>query len=593
MGEKVIGAPLLRNEDLRRLTGKGVFTDDLGEPGMVRAWMVRSPHPHAEIRSIDVSPALSVDGVLAALTIDDWLADGLNPIPHSPIPSGGDGLGMSMEQWKEVFIGRQYPMARDRVRYVGEVVAIVVAESEAAARLGAEAVAVDYAPLPAVALTDLASVEGSARVWDETENVCLDTAFGNKEATDASFEAAAHIVKHKFRIARVTGVPMEPRAAIAEYDPGWDHYTLIAGGGGAVRFKKELIAIFDAPESNIRVITPDVGGNFGTRNRLYPEFPLVMWVARKIGKKVRWLSERSENFLSDFQGRDLLSSLELALDEDGKFLALRVDNISNIGAFSSSFTPLSKGAEISVGPYLFGSARVRARGVFSHSSPTNPYRSAGRPEVIYALERLVDMAAEEIGMERVELRRRNLIPDGAFPYDNKLDMLYDSGEMLACLDKALSLGDWDGFEARRKVSEARGLLRGRGISCYVESSSGAPLERSEITINPDTETVEVIIGTQDSGQGHETSFCQVAAEYLSVPFGQVQLRQGDTDFVSVGGGSHSGRSMRMAGTVIVMASEKLIEKGRKLAALVLEAAVEDIVFQDGSFAIEGTDRAIG
>jgi len=587
-----IGSSVLRSEDLRRLTGKASYTDDLGEREAVRAWMVRSPHPHAEINSINVANAQEVNGVVGVLTIDDWLKDGLNPIPHSPIPSGGDGLGMSEEDWKKIFIGRQFPFAKDRVRYVGEVVAIVLGQTEESARIGAEAIEVDYKPLPAVALTEKAYSENAPQVWAESKNVCLDTAFGDDQAVSQAFETAEYVVKHRFRIARVTGVPMEPRAAIGEFNPESHVYTLIAGGGGAVRFKKELIQIFDVEDKFIRVITPDVGGNFGTRNRLYPEFPLVMWAARKVGKKVHWLSERSENFLSDFQGRDLISELEIALNVDGKFMALRANNISNIGAFSSSFTPLSKGAEIAVGPYLFESARVRARGVFSHSPPTNPYRSAGRPEVIYALERLIDIAADKLGFDKIELRRQNLIPDSAFPYDNKLGMLYDCGEMQTCLTKAQKLADWDVYQERHWKSKDRGLLRGRGVACYVESSSGAPLERSEITINGHTEKIEVVIGTQDSGQGHETSFCQVAADYLSVPFESVILRQGDTNFVSVGGGSHSGRSMRMAGTVIVMASEKLIQKGKAAAALVLEAAIEDIKFNDGVFSIQGTDRAV-
>ncbi|MEK9685118.1 MAG: xanthine dehydrogenase family protein molybdopterin-binding subunit [Rhodospirillaceae bacterium] len=593
MSYKKIGLPVLRTEDERRLLGNGRYTDDLAQGNMARAFMVRSPHAHAEIVSVDIAHALTLSGVLGIYTIDDWLHDGLGHIPHSPIPSGGDGLGMSEAQWRKIFLGRQYPLAQGTVRYVGEVVAMVVAETEAFARLAAEAIQISYQELNAVALTKLASLPDAPRVWTETNNICLDTEFGDGDATDSAFECAEHSVKHRFEIPRVTGVPMEPRAAIGEFDPSSGLLTLTAGGGGAVRFKRELIQIFDVDDTLIRVITPDVGGNFGTRNRLYPEFPLVMWASKRLGKKVRWLSDRSENFLSDFQGRDLISSLELALDKKGKFLALRVDNVSNIGAFSSSFTPLSKGAEISVGPYHFDSARVRARGVFSHSSPTNPYRSAGRPEVIYALERLIDIAADQIGIDRVEIRRRNLIPDSHFPYDNKLGMTYDSGEMIFCLNKALELSDWVSFEKRKKESKERGFLRGRGLACYVESSSGAPLERTEITINPEKNNVEVIIGTQDSGQGHATSFCQVAAEFLGIPLEKIVLLQGDTDFVSVGGGSHSGRSMRMAGTVIFMASEKLISKGRALAALLLEAAIEDISFEEGVFSIGGTDRSIG
>jgi carbon-monoxide dehydrogenase large subunit len=590
---KQIGQPLLRNEDMRLLTGRGEYSDDVNLDGQAYAAFVRSPHAHASIIKIDSSAALAVPGVIAVLTGADWIADGHAPIPHSPIPSGGDGLGMNEEKWSKVYVGLNYPMAPDRPRFVGEAVAMVIAETAALARDATELVSVDYEPLPAVALTEEAVANGAPRVWDEIDsNVCLDTTFGDCEATDRAFEAAHHITRMKFRIARNTGVPMEPRAGVGSYDPASGSYTLLAGGGGAVRYQVELIKMFAVKTEQIRVVTKDVGGNFGTRNRLFPEYPLVMWAARRLGRAVKNTTDRTECFLTDFQGRDLVSSLELAIDKDGKFLAMRADNISNIGAYTLSFTPLSKGAEIVTGGYAIPCACVRARGVFSHTVPTNPYRSAGRPEVLYALERLVDTAAAEIGMDRIEIRRRNLVATESMPYANPLGMTYDSGEYHHALDRAMAITDWDGFADRKASSEARGLKRGLGISSYIESSSGAPRERAEIVVSGD-ETVEVVIGTQSSGQGHETSFCQVAAEWLGVPFNTVTLKQGDTAFVSVGGGSHSGRSMRMAGTVIVMASDILIEKGKRLAGHILEAAASDIDFADGSFTIKGTDRSIG
>jgi len=588
-----IGKPLLRNEDVRLLTGEGRYSDDVNMEGQAYAAFVRSPHAHARIDRIDGAAALALPGVLAVLTGADWIADGHAPIPHSPIPSGDGGLGMNQEKWSKIFLGRNYPMAPERPRFVGEAVAMVVAESAALAWEAAGLVAVDYTPLPAVALTEEAVAPGAPRVWDEIDgNVCLDTSFGDCAATDKAFATAHHVTRMKFRIARNTGVPMEPRAGVASYDPASGRYTLIAGGGGAVRYQMELIRIFDVSKDQVRVVTNDVGGNFGTRNRLFPEYPLVMWAARRLGRPVKNTTDRTECFLTDFQGRDLVTSLELAMDKDGRFLAMRADNISNIGAYTLSFTPLSKGAEIVTGGYAIPCACVRARGVFSHTVPTNPYRSAGRPEVLYALERLVDTAADEIGMDRVEIRRRNLVPVDAMPFANPLGMTYDSGEYHHTLDRALAIADWDGFATRRAASEARGLKRGLGISSYIESSSGAPRERAEIVVNGN-ETVEVVIGTQSSGQGHETSFCQVAAEWLGVPFETVALKQGDTAFVSVGGGSHSGRSMRMAGTVIVMAGDLLIEKGKRLAGHILEAAPSDIDFADGTFTIKGTDRSIG
>lgn len=594
MPDGTIGQPLLRNEDNRLLTGKGHFSDDTNLPGQAYAAMVRSPHACAQIKSINSDAARAHPGVLEVLTGADWLADGLAPIPHSPIPSGADGLGMTLEDWQKVYVGLNYPLAPERPRFAGEAVVMVIAETDAIARDAAELVEIDYVPLPAITATVAATEPGAPKVWDNMEtNVCLDTTFGDCENTDKAFATAHHITKRSFRITRNTGVPMEPRAGVGDYDPATGKYTLFAGGGGAVRYKVELVKIFSVTDDQIRVVTEDVGGNFGTRNRLFPEYPLVMWAAKRLGRPVKNTTSRTECFLTDFQGRDLVTSLELALDKDGNFLAFRGDNISNIGAYTLSFTPLSKGAELATGPYAIPYACMRARGVFSHTVPTNPYRSAGRPEVIYALERMVDCAADEMGLDRLELRRRNLIPAASMPYMSPLGLNYDSGEHHTTLDMALSLTDASGFENRQKESESKGLLRGLGYSTYVESSGGAPRERAELDIIGDEKRVEVVIGTQSSGQGHETSFCQVAAEWLGVPFETVQLLQGDTDFVKIGGGSHSGRSMRMAGTVIVMAGDTLIEKGKGIAAHVLEAAFDDIEFADGQFKISGTDRSIG
>jgi carbon-monoxide dehydrogenase large subunit len=592
MDTKAIGKPLLRNEDHRRLTGKGEYSDDTSLPNQAYAVFLRSPHAFARIVSIDASAALAVEGVLTVLTGQDWLDDGLAPIPHSPVPSGGDGLGMNEEKWSKVYLGINYPLPPEKPRFAGEAVAMLVAETAELAADAAELVKIDYEPLASVTATEAAAADGAPRVWDGIpSNVCLDTTFGDVEATDKAFAEAHHVTRMKFRITRNTGVPMEPRAGLGAFDPATGEYTLYAGGGGAVRYKKELIQIFGVDADQIRVVTKDVGGNFGTRNRLFPEYPLVMWAAKRLGRPVKNTTSRTECFLTDFQGRDLVTSLELAMDENGKFLAMKADNLSNIGAYTLSFTPLSKGAEIVTGGYAIPSATVHARGVFSHSVPTNPYRSAGRPEVIYALERLVDTAADEMGIDRFEIRRRNLVTSDAMPFANPLGMTYDSGEYHHCLERAQKLSDVAGFADRKKQSEANGLRRGLGICSYIESSSGAPLERAEISFNDDNR-IEVVIGTQDSGQGHETSFCQVASEWLCVPFDKVELLQGDTSFVSVGGGSHSGRSMRMAGTVIVMAADKLIEKGKRLAAHVMEAADSDIEFNEGSFTISGTDRSI-
>ena len=592
MDTKAIGKPFLRKEDHRRLTGNGEYSDDTSLINQAYAVFLRSPHAFAKIKSIDASAALAINGVLTVLTGQDWLDDGLGPIPHSPVPSGGDGLGMNGEKWSQVYLGINYPLAPEKPRFAGEAVAMLVAKTAELATDAAELVKIDYEPLPSVTATEAAAADGAPRVWDGIPgNVCLDSTFGDVECTEKAFAAAHHITRMKFRITRNTGVPMEPRAGLGAFDPATGGYTLYAGGGGAVRYQKELITIFGVEPDQIRVVTKDVGGNFGTRNRLFPEYPLVMWAAKRLGRPVKNTTSRTECFLTDFQGRDLVTSLEMAMDKDGKFLAMKADNLSNIGAYTLSFTPLSKGSEIVTGGYSIPCATVHARGVFSHSVPTNPYRSAGRPEVIYALERLVDTAAAEMGIDRFEIRRRNLVTSDEMPFANPLGMTYDSGEYHHCLERVQELSDVTGFTERRIRSEASGLRRGLGICSYIESSSGAPLERTEISFNDDNR-IEVVIGTQDSGQGHETSFCQVASEWLCVPFDKVELLQGDTAFVSVGGGSHSGRSMRMAGTVIVMAADKLIDKGKRLAAHVMEAADSDIEFSEGSFTISGTDRSI-
>ena len=592
MTAKQIGRPLRRKEDLRLLSGQGRFSDDINFPGQAYACLVRSPHAHARIRGIDSAAAAAAPGVLAVLTGADYAADGLNPIPHSPIPSGSGGLGMSREQWQAVFVGPHYALPSDKARHVGEAVAMVVAETLAEAKDAAELVAVDYQALPAVTGTTDATAPDAPLVWDEiTGNVVVDSIFGDAAGTDAAFGDAAHVVRMEFDIGRITGVPMEPRAAIGIYDSEADKYTLYAGSGGAVRHKRELHQVFGVDADRVRVVACDVGGNFGTRNRFYPEFALVVWAAKRLARPVKWTCERSEAFVSDFQGRDLVTHVELALDESGNFLALRADNLSNVGARATSFTPLSKGAEIVTGPYHIPLACVRARGVMSHTPATNPYRSAGRPEVIFALERLVDTAAEACGFDAIELRRRNLIPPESMPYDNPFGKTYDSGEFERGMDMALRLADWDGFPARRAEAARRGRLRGLGIANYLETSSGAPNEQAEISVDADG-SVEVVIGTQSSGQGHETSYAQVTADWLGVPVDCVRLVQGDTDIVRIGGGSHAGRSMRMAGTVIVMASEVLIEKGKRIAAHVLEAAEDDLEFADGRFVIRGTDRAM-
>ena len=592
-GKLGIGAAVRRVEDLRLVTGAGCFSDDVSLPDQAYAVVVRAPHAHATLRAIDAKPALALPGVLAVLTGADLIADGIKPFPHAPAAQSPPDIKLVNTDGSAFYVARHLPLAVDRVRFVGEGVALVVAETLAAAKDAAETVRVDYAPLPAVTASRAAVAPAAPHLWDDAaSNVTVDALVGDAAATEAAFARAAHVVRFETWVQRVTGVPMEPRAALGAFDPATGRYTLHAGGGAVVRPKKDLALMLGVPEDKVRVIAREVGGNFGTRNSSYPEFPLVAWAARRVGRPVKWTCERSEAFLTDYHGRDLAVSAELALDRDGNFLALRSSNLSNLGAYSLSFVPLTKGTELMSSLYRIPVAHARARAVFSNTSPTTAYRSAGRPEVMFVMERLIDLAARAHGFDRVALRRRNVIPRAALPYPNPFGMTYDNGAYEEILDRALALGDWAGFPARRAEAAARGRKRGIGVGCYIESASGAPHERAHVAVLPEGR-IDVTIGTLSSGQGHETSFAQLITEWLGVPGERVRLITGDTDLVAVGGGSHSGRSMRHAGTTLNQATREIVAKGVPIAAHLLETAEADIVFADGRFVVAGTDRAVG
>ncbi|AYG63505.1 xanthine dehydrogenase family protein molybdopterin-binding subunit [Rhizobium jaguaris] len=587
-----VGKPLPRKEDRRLITGKGRFSDDFSLPGQTYAAMVRSPYPHARILGIDTSEALESPGVLAVLTGQDVLDDGIAPLPHSPVPSTKFDMKLTAPDGGKPFIGPHYLLPNDKARHVGEAVAMVIAETAAQAIDAAEKVAVDYEELPHVTGTAAAAEPGAPAVWDEVpDNIFIETKFGDWDATDAAFAKADHIVRADFHIDRVTAVTIEPRSSLGHFDVETGRYTLYAGSGGAVRQKGELSKVLGIEPKNLRVLSFDVGGNFGARNRAYVEFGLVLWGSRKVGRPVKFTATRSEAFLTDYQGRDLVTKVELALTKDGRFLAMRADNLSNVGMRCVSLSPLSKGAGLITGCYDIPHAALRARAVFTNTMCTQAYRSSGRPEVTYAIERLVEIAARELGFDPLELRRKNLIPPSAMPYTNAVGSIYDSGEYENNMDRAMEISDWNGFEARRAEAKRRGKLLGRGFANYVESSIGSPKERAEIEIKNDG-TVEVVIGTQPSGQGHETSFAQVVADMIQVPVEKVWIVFGDTDIVSVGGGSHSGRSMRHAGTVMAIASADLLAEGRRRAAELFETAVESIDFEGGYFKVSGTNEAI-
>src|SRR5476649_948953 len=568
MAQGGIGASLPRLEDARLLTGRGCYSDDFILPGQVYAFVLRSPHAHARIVSIDTTVARKMPGVLLVLTGADVAADGLKPIPHIPQAMSPPDIRLDNLDGSPHLVELPSILAIDTVRFVGEAVAFVVAQSVALAKDAAETIEVVYETLPPIS------------------DVAVDARVGNPPATRAGFAEAQHVVRLETDIQRIAGVPMEPRAALGHYDPVTDRYTVYAGGGAIVRPKKEIAIILGVPPEKVRVIAREVGGNFGTRNSFYPEFALVAWAARKSGRPVKWTCERQEAFVSDYAGRDFRIESELALTADGTFVGLHATSTSNLGAYTASFVPLTKGTQLMTSVYDMP-AVARARAVLSNTVSTAPYRSAGRPETMFVIERLIDMAARAHGFDRVELRRRNLIRKT--PHRNAFGVVYDSGDYLGTFEEILKLADWQGYDARRQSSLARGLRRGLGLGGYVESQSGAPLERAEVTVRPD-KSVEIVIGTLSAGQGHATSFAQLAAEWLGVPAETVRIETSDTDLLTIGGGSHSGRSIRQAGTTIHKASQGIIAKGLKLAAHHLEASEADIVFAHGRFTVTGTDR---
>ncbi len=588
-----IGAPLKRKEDLRLLTGKGLFTDDSVPENLCHAAMVRCPHAHAKILGINSDAARKSPGVITILTGADVKADGLGPIPHDPKWDGAPDVKLIIAADFKVFLNDHPAMPSERVRFTGEPVAMVVAETRAQAIDAAALVEVKYQPLPAVARAVDALTPGAPVVWDERpSNISLDCTVGDKAATEAAFAKAKYIVKLDTWIKRVTGSPMEPRNAIGFFDEALGKYAVRAGsGGGVVKERQQLAQILHVDHDHCRAFSGDMGGNFGTRNTFFPEYALLPWAARKLGRPVKWVADRSECFLTDYQGRDLYVEAELALDAEGHFLAMRGSNISNIGAYTAHFTPMRKGLGIMQGVYKIPHVHFRGRAVMTNTVPTTPYRSAGRPEAIYVIERLVDKAADECGFDPADLRRRNLIPPDAFPYTNAVGITYDNGEYLMGMEKALQLADWQNFPARKAESQKRGLYRGIGISNYIEGAGGSPRERAEITISGDGD-VELVLGTMNSGQGHETSFPQLICEWLGVPFDNIRYVAHDTDRVIAGGGSHSGRSMRIASLAIGDATEAVKTKGKKIAAHLLQAQESDVTFARGVFSAKGATIGI-
>ena len=547
--------------------GGGCFSDDVDLPRQTRAFVLRSCHAHARINGIDTTRAKALKGVLAVLTGADLKADGIKPIPPDasitvPVEAQRKLPDVVLVNKNGPYLPTPYNiLAVDKVRYVGEGVVLVVAETLAIAKDAAELVEIDYEPLPAVTDTSAAAEPGAARLFDDARsNLFCEAEVGDAAATDAAFAKAAHVVRLETWVQRVTGVPMEARTAVGHYDKQGGRYFLHAGSGGVVRQKGECAAILGVPAETVQVVARDIGGNFGTKNSLFPEFPLVLWASKRVGRPVKWTCERSEAFLSDYQGRDLVAKVELAVDAKGKFLAVRGSHLSNIGGYAASIVPLRKGLTICTNVYRIPVAHFQAFAVLSNTMCTIPYRSAGRPEAVYLMERLCDLAADKTGIDRVSIRRRNLIGPKELPYRTALGTKYDNGEYEKAMDLAISISEWKEFrQAPPRIAQGRQAARHRARELH-RMHHGLSARVVEDHRESRKGEVEVAIGTLSSGQGHETSFAQCVSEWLAVPFEQVKLVQGDTDIVPVGGGSHSGRSMRFASIVMGTCSNAIIAR---------------------------------
>ncbi|MGG5817474.1 xanthine dehydrogenase family protein molybdopterin-binding subunit [Falsiroseomonas sp. HW251] len=578
-----------RVEDPRLLTGRGRYTDDISMPGQTYGIVLRSPHAHARIASIDVSAARAVKGVLAVITGADLEAAGLGGMPCMIPLKSRDGSPRLDTPHQAIATGH--------VRYVGDPVAFVVGETPQAARDGAEAVMVDYEILPSS--TDLATAheKGAAPVWPEAgTNICFDWEAGDKAKADAAFARAAHVTRLTVVNNRVVVASMEARAAVAAWEG--DRLTLHTNTQGSWQVRNMLAdVIFKMPQEKIHVLTPDVGGGFGMKLFLYPEHVMVSHAAKVVGRPVKWASERTEAFQSDTHGRDNITLGELAVDANGKFLALRTKNWANMGAYLSNyapFIPTGAGTKVLASVYGFEAIHANVIGVLTNTVPVDAYRGAGRPESNYLVERLIDTAARELKIDRIELRKRNMVPRSAMPYVSAMGQRYDSGDFAQLLESALKKIDWAGFEARRAASAKRGKKRGIGLAYYLEATGGGPTENAKVVFAEDG-MVDVYVGTQSTGQGHETAYAMLTSHELGIPIEKIRVRQGDSETLPDGGGTGGARSLYSEGQAILVTTASVIEKGKQAAAENLEAAVADIEFvsADGLFNVVGTDRGIG
>ncbi|HEY7991764.1 MAG TPA: xanthine dehydrogenase family protein molybdopterin-binding subunit [Stellaceae bacterium] len=586
MGQFGIGQSVRRKEDFRLLEGKGQYADDYHRPGEVHAYFVRSPHAHAKLGKIDMAAAKKAPGVLAVYTYADVKAANLGLIKCMAPIKNADGSAP--------FNPGRTLLASDRVRQVGEPVAMVVADTLAHAKDAAELIDVSYDPLPAVLDPVAAAKSGGTVLYDgRSDNVALDWGLGDPKPVEEAFAKAKRIVKTDIAINRVVIAPMEPRAVVGEFDKAADRYVVHLGTQGVHSVRGAIAGTLGVKPEQVQVVTNDVGGSFGMKGFGFPEHFLVPWAAKMVGKPVRWNSDRQEAFVTDTQGREQNVHVELALDENARFLAIRADVIANMGAYLSQFSlfiPTIAGSRLLTGAYAIPAGYTRVRCVFTNTNWVDAYRGAGRPEQAYVVERLVDTAARELGISPDELRRRNFVPRASMPWKTPVMATFDSGDFLANMELAIAQSDWKGFEARRAEAKKRGKLRGIGMSYYMEVTA-AGAEAAEIRFEPNG-NVFLGIGAGPSGQGHETAFPQVIEDKLGIPYDKIKLEFGDTDRVKSGTGTGGARSLLVAGTAMIDASQKIIAKGKKLAGHFLEASEQDIEFKDGNFTIAGTDRFI-
>lgn len=583
-----VGQPLRRKEDRRFLTGRGRFVDDVSMPDMAHLAILRSPHAHARIASIDTEAAAQLEGVLGVLSGADWVADGLGGIPTRTAAKNSDDSPVPTPE--------RHGLVADRARFVGDAVAMVIAESPAVARDALELIEVDYEPLAAVVSAGEALAPGAPLVWDDVPgNLCVRFEVGDAAAVDEAIAASAHVVSMDLDNQRVTAVPIETRGAIARFDAESDRYELIVASQNVHANRNQLAEqVLHIPTEKLRSLALDVGGGFGAKNPLYPEHALVLWASRRVGRPVKWINDRSEGFLGDAHGRDQQSHVTLALSADGDFLALRVDSVGSVGPYLLSvgpFTCTAGSARTQGGPYRIPALHFRARAAFTNTAPTDPYRGAGRPEATYHIERVIDLAAAELGMDRVALRRRNLLSVEELPYTTGAGARIDCGDFETVLDRTLALADWDGFEARAREARTRGLRRGIGICNYLECSGGGPKEHASLSFSPDGR-VTLAVGSHSTGMGHETVLPQIVAARLGLPIESIDFVQADTDATPIGGGHGGSRGLEMGGSAVVRVSDRVLEKARTLAAHLLEAASVDVELDAGRFRVAGTDHAV-